>query len=175
MDTARLQRISEKLDACQLFLGHMIDSRGEWLKFGIYLSAFLSAYREIFWRLIRAAKGTPCELQIGNSVDQLYRDNRTVGFLKNARDIETHEFGIEYFRNFAFSTSYLPQSRFAPYPSDTTGIAHSHYPAVREFHEFLAFKGKPQEDMIELCATGLDQARQFVYQTVRAISETQAA
>jgi hypothetical protein len=175
MDTAKLQRISEKLDACQILLGHMVDSRSEWLKFGIYLSAFLSAYREIFWRLIRTAKGTPCELQIEDSVEQFYRDNPTVGFLKNARDIETHEFGIEYFRNFAFSMSYLPKSRFAPHPSDTTDIAYSRYPAVREFHEFLAFKGHPQEDMIEFCAAGLDQAREFVYQTLRAISETAAA
>ena len=176
MDTAKVQRVSEKLHACQLFLVHMAESRGDWQKFGSYLSAFLSAYRAIFWRLIRVADSRSERVRLAWLVEQLYKTNPTIGFLRNARDIEDHEFGIKYFTNVTFSRAYVPESRFAPRPSGRFDKARSvRYPAVREFHEFIAFKDHPQRDMIEFCAAGLDDAREFVHQTLKTIFEPNAA
>lgn len=81
-----LERALEKVDEARFFLARMEDHGGNWPEFGYYLSAFLSAFRSIHYRL--------CCLGAGDRVKCLSDSDKEVNFLIQARDAEVHKEGV---------------------------------------------------------------------------------
>jgi hypothetical protein len=100
------ERVFDKVNECQFFLVLMAESEKEPEKFMYFLSAFLSAFRSVCYRLfgvVGKQRGPAGKAALRSQLDS----NARIAFLSGRRDTEVHSDGVKVWQryNLQFSDS----------------------------------------------------------------------
>lgn len=160
-------RVLEKLDEARFFLERMENHKEQWPEFGYYLSAFVSAFASIFYRL-------NC-LGAGNEVSSFKESHKDVAFLtlpeEGARHREVHREGIPLVSGYevsAASTGPWASSLFRG-PFRGAFRASPWEETQGSVHRVWRFK-HGSRDVIKLCRDALQATREFVEAVAPAAS-----
>jgi hypothetical protein len=164
---ANQARVWEKVRESRFFLTLMMHYEGEPEKFGFCLSAFLSGFRSIAYRLMRFTAMTRGRRDM-EALKKRLDSRRDIDFLRGARDVEVHGDGVVILRAFSFSVSdSIPErwwSRWNPKPSRWESRS---APAQVELrHRGWQFGDHAVRNVIELCRHSLDEVEEIVRQTL---------
>jgi hypothetical protein len=117
----RPERIPEKVDECEFFLG-LMDAYKETRpirEFLWYLSAFLCAYRSLWYRsfgVVKHLKGR----DNAKALDETLRSHRDIDWLRRLRDLEVHGNGITVWVPPPFGNPLEAAPGFGLYPTNLT-------------------------------------------------------
>ncbi len=164
---ANQARVWEKLRESRFFLTLMRDYEGDPEKFGFCLSAFLSAFRSIAYRLARYTKITQ-GVQARNGLMALLGSQPDIAFLTQARNVEVHEDGVVISRMFSYSFADSDperwRSRWDPWPNRWESRPGP--PQVQLRHRWWQFANRTAQDLVDLCSACLNETEEIVRQTL---------
>lgn len=157
------QRVFDKIGECRFFLSLMAESENrEPQKFMYFLSAFLSAFRTVCYRLygvVGKQYGEAGKL----ALKTVLRSNTKITFLSSRRDTEVHSDGAKVWRRFnlQFAESMNAEPSRWTRVFDRWSSRHKDGPRVmyRDWH----FDGD-NSNIIELCRDALDELEGIVRQ-----------
>lgn len=152
--------VRDKVEECRFFLGLMQTNTTDALRFGRFMSAFLSAFGSVFQRLEHVIGG--------GTVKQLRENDADLAFLYDQRHEEVHRKGVVYHRVPSVRKIDRPQARSRLSSRLFAERGHRFHVTWDDRH-FTYRLGNRPGDLVKVCSKCLLKIDQYVGEIEAAV------